>query len=241
MNVLLLLAVFKCYSTQLDAAFPRIAPSRLQFFEYDSIFINCDELEVSSEWRVMRKLKEDPANTTQWETSTGSITIKLAFTSDSGEYWCENEDGGRSNSINITVTAGDVILVSPPVPVMEGDSVSLHCRDKMAASSLPADFYKDGLLSVTGYKGNFTISTVSKSHEGLYKCSISGAEESAESWLAVRAHVTVSLEEIQESPESPSTDSSSHLFIFLSVVFTVYGVAVLPLLIGLFYYQRHEG
>ncbi len=82
--------------------------------------------------------------------------------------------------------AGDVILVSPAVPVMEGDNVSLYCKNKMADSNLPADFYKDGLLSMTGYQGNFTINSVSKSHEGLYKCSISGTRESAESWLTVR-------------------------------------------------------
>ncbi|KAI3375452.1 hypothetical protein L3Q82_003779 [Scortum barcoo] len=135
--------------------------------------------------------------------------------------------------------AGDVILVSPPVPVMEGDSVSLHCRDKMAASSLPADFYKDGLLSVTGYKGNFTISTVSKSHEGLYKCSISGAEESAESWLAVRAHINLSPEENQESPESPSTEASPNLAMLLPVVFTIFCVAVL-LVVGILYCWKHR-
>ncbi len=78
--------------------------NRLQFFEYDYIFVNCEDLDFSSEWRVMRKLKEDPTNTTQWETAAGSITIKLAFPSDSGEYWCENEEGEKSNSVNITFT-----------------------------------------------------------------------------------------------------------------------------------------
>lgn len=87
-----------------DAAFPRVDPNRLQFFEYDSIFVNCEGFDISSEWRVMRKLKEDPTNTNQWETSSGSITIEIAFASDSGEYWCENKQGERSDSINITVT-----------------------------------------------------------------------------------------------------------------------------------------
>ncbi|XP_039678976.1 sialoadhesin-like [Perca fluviatilis] len=187
MDVLLLLAVQvqNCNAKKADAAFPHIAPNKLQFFEYESISIDCGELDYSSEWRVMRKLKEVPTNT-QWETSTGTTTIKPAFTSDSGEYWCENKEGERSNSVNITITASDVILLSPTVPVIEGESVSLSCRNKMAVSNLPADFYKDGLLRSTGYKGDFNIYSVSKSDEGLYKCSISGVGESPESWLAVR-------------------------------------------------------
>uniref|UniRef100_A0A3Q1I6Y4 Ig-like domain-containing protein n=1 Tax=Anabas testudineus TaxID=64144 RepID=A0A3Q1I6Y4_ANATE len=45
----------------------------------------------------------NPANTTQWETSTGSLLIQVAFESDSGEYWCENTNGTMSESINISV------------------------------------------------------------------------------------------------------------------------------------------
>ncbi|XP_051250449.1 low affinity immunoglobulin gamma Fc region receptor II-a-like [Dicentrarchus labrax] len=240
---LLLLAVHVqncCYAQRDDAAFPHINPNRLQFFEYDSIFVNCKKLDSSSEWRVMRKLKEDSTNTTRWGKSTGAISINLAFTSDSGEYWCENEKGERSNSVNITVTAGDVILESPAVPVMEGDTVSLYCRNKRTASNIPADFYKDGLLSATGYKGNFTIDGVSESHEGLYRCSISGAGDSAESWLAVRAHITLSPEESQESPETSSSNGSPHLFIILSVGFTILCLALLLLVVGLIHCRRKE-
>ncbi|XP_032382968.1 Fc receptor-like protein 5 [Etheostoma spectabile] len=184
--LLLTVKVLNFNAKKADAAFPHISPNQLQFFEYESISVDCGELDHSSEWRVMRKLKEDPTNTSQWETSTGTITIEIPFTSDTGEYWCENKEGGRSNSVNITITAGDVILQSPMVPAMEGDSVSLSCRNKKAVSNLPADFYKDGHFSSTGYKGKFIINNVSKSDEGLYKCSISGAGGSPESWLAVR-------------------------------------------------------
>uniref|UniRef100_A0A8C4DRX5 Ig-like domain-containing protein n=1 Tax=Dicentrarchus labrax TaxID=13489 RepID=A0A8C4DRX5_DICLA len=169
----------------------------LQFFEYDSIFVNCKKLDSSSEWRVMRKLKEDSTNTTRWGKSTGAISINLAFTSDSGEYWCENEKGERSNT-------GDVILESPAVPVMEGDTVSLYCRNKRTASNIPADFYKDGLLSATGYKGNFTIDGVSESHEGLYRCSISGAGDSAEISI-----VTVSSVKQMQVPQTLKSKVSS--------------------------------
>ncbi|XP_036967313.1 low affinity immunoglobulin gamma Fc region receptor II-like isoform X3 [Acanthopagrus latus] len=221
-----------CYSLKLDAIFPHVEPNRLQFFAYSPISVQCEHLDCSPECRVMKRLKKDSTNTTQlWETSTGSSTVQLSFQSDSGEYWCGNEEGERSNSINITVTDGDVILESPAVPVMEGDKLSLYCRIK-GTSDPPADFYKNGLYIATQYKGTFTINSVSESDEGLYKCRISGAGESAESWLAVRAHI---------SSETPRSDGSPQVHILLPAVITTVSVAVLLMLVGLLHRLKHKG
>uniref|UniRef100_A0A8P4GCW4 Ig-like domain-containing protein n=1 Tax=Dicentrarchus labrax TaxID=13489 RepID=A0A8P4GCW4_DICLA len=165
-----------------DAHFPYIDPNRLQFFEYESFSVNCAGFHDPTEWRVMRKVS---SNASPQEVSTGYLNIKPAFVSHSGEYWCENRDGERSNAVNISVTAGSVILDIPALPVMEQETVTLCCRKK-ASSNHPADFYKDGRFNRTVYKGKLTIHNVSKSDEGLYKCKISGAGESAESWLSVR-------------------------------------------------------
>ncbi len=70
------------------------------------------------------------------------------------------------------------------LPGVEGEAVTLFCRNKMT-SKRKADFYKDGSLINAGSTGEMTIYSVYKSHEGHYKCSISGVGESAESWLAV--------------------------------------------------------
>uniref|UniRef100_UPI0037E82D45 low affinity immunoglobulin gamma Fc region receptor III-A-like n=1 Tax=Semicossyphus pulcher TaxID=241346 RepID=UPI0037E82D45 len=184
-NLLLLIAAQHTHCAQrADAAFPHIEPPRLQFFEYESIFLSCSGFRGPTEWRVIKRIH---SNTTPWENSTGSMTFKPAYISYSGEYWCENGEGERSNTLNIIVTAGVVILESPALPVMEGQSISLRCRKKAPPYLLTADFYKDGLLKDTGYKGKMTIHNVSKSNEGLYKCKIIGAGESPESWLAVRA------------------------------------------------------
>ncbi|KAE8279471.1 hypothetical protein D5F01_LYC23060 [Larimichthys crocea] len=189
MNVLtvLLAQVQNSYCVQKDgAAFLRVLPNRLQFFEYEFISFNC-EFGGSAEWRVMRTLREiTPTNISNWETSAGSGTITPAFSSDSGEYWCEDGDGRRSNALNISVTAGSVILESP-VHVTEGDHVTLKCQKKKDSGHPIAEYYKDGLRIKTVYEGNMTIFNVSASDEGFYKCYISGAGESPESWLAVRA------------------------------------------------------
>ncbi|XP_071382252.1 low affinity immunoglobulin gamma Fc region receptor III-A-like [Centroberyx affinis] len=202
----------------------RIVPDRLQLFEYESVSFKCEGSDGSTGWRVMRKIKGIISTCPDsLEASKGSsCTIKTAFAVDSGEYWCKAGKGERSNTVNIAVTAGSVILESPVLPVMEGDAVTLNCTTK-TPSNLPAAFYKDGFLIRTGSTGEMTIHSVSKSDEGLYKCSISGAGESPESWLAVRA--------LQETPPSPRHSPWT--------VVTVILLALL-LVVGLLHYVKHK-
>uniref|UniRef100_A0A4W6DX71 Immunoglobulin subtype domain-containing protein n=1 Tax=Lates calcarifer TaxID=8187 RepID=A0A4W6DX71_LATCA len=81
--------------------FLRIEPNKLQFFEYDSISLKCEGIHSPAEWKVMRRITSD---ITECESSTGSLNIPAAFVSHSGEYWCENAEGERSNTVNISVT-----------------------------------------------------------------------------------------------------------------------------------------
>ena len=106
-------------------------------------------------------------------------SIRMKFTNWSWSYCAQ------SIADLFSCSAGEVILESPALPVMERHSVTLRCRKRATSSNLPADFFKDGHFSGTGYTGEMTIDSVSRSDEGLYKCRISGAGNSAESWLAV--------------------------------------------------------
>ncbi|XP_042368694.1 Down syndrome cell adhesion molecule-like protein 1 homolog [Plectropomus leopardus] len=185
MNVSLLTAAqtHLCFSQR--AAFPRVVPDRQQHYEYESVVFDCEGLDGLTGWRVMREIKAGVTIcASQWEKSKGPCTINPAFSSDSGTYWCEAGEK-RSNVVNITVTAGPVILDSPVLPVMVGDAVTLRCRKKRT-SDLTADFFKDGVLIKSNSTGNLTLHSVFKTNEGLYKCRVSQTEESAESFLAVR-------------------------------------------------------
>lgn len=82
--------------------------------------------------------------------------------------------------------AGSVILESPALSVIEGDTVSLHCRSKTIIPNLQVYFYKDGLLMENSSAGEMVINSVSKSDVGLYKCSIPGVGYSPGNWFAVR-------------------------------------------------------
>ncbi|XP_071315681.1 low affinity immunoglobulin gamma Fc region receptor III-A-like isoform X3 [Trachinotus anak] len=167
--------------TSVSDADVRIVPSRLQLFEYESVSFTCRGFNLSAGWSV-RNIKEViPTCLT-----SVTCTLNYAFVSDSGEYWCEGAGGERSSTVNITVTGGSVILESPVLPVMEGEAVTLRCRNRATSSNLTADFYKDGLFIGSSSTGKMTIASVSKFDGGLYTCSISGAGESPASRLTVR-------------------------------------------------------
>uniref|UniRef100_A0AAQ6ISU1 Ig-like domain-containing protein n=1 Tax=Anabas testudineus TaxID=64144 RepID=A0AAQ6ISU1_ANATE len=178
------------FSLSQEDVFPQVDPNRQQHFGYETFTVTCEGLNGLTGWRVMRKIKGViiPCAST-WETSTGPCEIKTAYPEiDSGEYWCEMGGLKRSKTVNITVTAASVILESPVLPVMEGDNMTLRCRKKQTPSNFTAEFYKDGFFMGSSSTGEMIIHGVSTSNEGLYKCSISGAGESAESWLTVTEH-----------------------------------------------------
>ncbi|KAI3375770.1 hypothetical protein L3Q82_003735 [Scortum barcoo] len=124
-----------------------VSPSSSQLFEGEFVSLSCED-DSSDGWTLRRNTTtETRTQCDDWGTSAGSsCNIDYIHTLESGVYWCESRDGTTSNTINITVTGGSVILQSPVLPVMEGDNVTLHCKTKTPPSNLPAAFYKDGSL-----------------------------------------------------------------------------------------------
>ncbi|XP_026225090.1 sialoadhesin-like [Anabas testudineus] len=184
---LLTIVMMPCeHDQKVNAASLHIDPNRAQFFVYESVTFYCEGVSYCEVVRES-KGKISSCKTSNKKTSTGSsCTIKDVFPADSGKYWFEAEAGERSNSVNITITAGSVILEIPALPVMEGEAVTLTCRNKTTSSQTSADFYQYGDFINNSSTGNMIIYSVSKSNEGVYKCNISGAGESAESRLIVR-------------------------------------------------------
>ncbi|XP_026179824.1 Fc receptor-like A [Mastacembelus armatus] len=179
-----LLSVLSCTT---DQARLTLSPSSSQFFEGDSLSLSCEEDDSSAGWTLRRNTTRETRTQCgpDWGTSAGSsCTISLTVPLDSGVYWCESREGATSQSINITVSGGAVILQSPVLPVMEGENITLICRTQ-TSSDLPADFYKQGSLIIDRPTGHVTILHVSKADEGVYRCNIRGHGESPPSWISV--------------------------------------------------------
>ncbi|XP_051799894.1 uncharacterized protein LOC127532331 [Acanthochromis polyacanthus] len=233
--VLLAAQVDHSYSAQkADTVFLRVDPNRLQFSEYESFSVTCEG--TDGEWRVMRKLQkafEANSSSNTCISLKPSCTFDPAFQIDSGEYWCENEDGRTSDTVNITV-AGSVMLEIPEQPVMEGNDVILRCINKKTKSKDTVNFYKDGIYLGTRYESMiYIIQNVSKSNEGLYKCSIPRYGESPEMWLSVEKQKTESPKDIDLSdsdvPETP-----------MLWIVGVLLVALLLLLMGALLCSKHK-
>ncbi|XP_029976084.1 uncharacterized protein LOC115409178 isoform X2 [Salarias fasciatus] len=159
-----------------------VSPSRSQFLQGDSVSLSCEE----DGWTVWRKNSSRQRSSCEdwWGKPAGSsCRISYMLTRDSGVYWCESREGAAGSSINITV-ADTVVLQSPVLPVMEGQDVTLGCRTS-APSTLSAEFFKDGVSIGTESTGHMTLRHVSRSAEGLYRCSFRGVGESPPSWISV--------------------------------------------------------
>uniref|UniRef100_A0A3P9LHC0 Ig-like domain-containing protein n=1 Tax=Oryzias latipes TaxID=8090 RepID=A0A3P9LHC0_ORYLA len=99
---------------------------------------------------------------------------------------------------HVCFSAGSLILEAPVRPVTEGEDATLTCRckDLIPACGYKANFYKDSVLIGSSFPGNMTITiqNVSRSDQGLYKCSASGLGESPESWMTVRGNERLKFE-----------------------------------------------
>ncbi|KAK2860186.1 hypothetical protein Q7C36_004352 [Tachysurus vachellii] len=163
-----------------------IRPSRTQHFTAESLSLSCEDQSDSTGWTV-RLYTHNETSFNCSSVSGSTCNISSLSTSHTGVYWCQSESGGRSNSVNITVHNGAVILDSPVHPVTEGRNLTLRCLFRNPNISVASvDFYKDDTFLQNQTTGEMIISTVSKSDEGFYHCKHPERGESLKSWVSVR-------------------------------------------------------
>ncbi|XP_051255653.1 uncharacterized protein LOC127363150 [Dicentrarchus labrax] len=186
-SLLLGVSVLLLSALTVSAVSLEVSPNRPQFFREESVCLKCvGDGQTADGWTVKRTAGGHNEDFGRFDGSCYIIS-KLSQ-SDTGVYWCGTSSGQKSNQINITVTddRGDqVILELPALPVMTGSDVTLRCR-KRGVSTFEAFFFKNGVHIGSGPEGQFTISKVQQSDEGLYWCFIDRTVNSSRSWLRVR-------------------------------------------------------
>ncbi|XP_038132884.1 uncharacterized protein LOC119777946 isoform X2 [Cyprinodon tularosa] len=162
-----------------------VSPDREQHFTSESVTVNCRENSAESRVRILTAHWSNVSYCTEWgemNAPTCNISSDWPY---KAVYWCESESGEFSNTVNITVENGDVLLVSPVHPVTEGASVTLSCRLRGQNTLSNVFFYHNDKLVQNDSRGELKISAVSQSDEGFYKCEHSG-KASPQSWMAVK-------------------------------------------------------
>ncbi|XP_051248604.1 uncharacterized protein LOC127359017 isoform X3 [Dicentrarchus labrax] len=184
-SLLLGVSVLLLSALTVSAVSLEVSPNRPQFFREESVCLKCvGDGHTADGWTVKRTAGGHNEDFGRFDGSCYIIS-KLSQ-SDTGVYWCGTSSGQKSNQINITVTNyRGVILELPALPVMTGSDVTLRCR-KRGVSTFEAFFFKNGVHIGSGPEGQFTISKVQQSDEGLYWCFIERTVESPRSWLRVR-------------------------------------------------------
>uniref|UniRef100_A0AAV2KQV6 Ig-like domain-containing protein n=1 Tax=Knipowitschia caucasica TaxID=637954 RepID=A0AAV2KQV6_KNICA len=185
---------------------PRIVLSHQQYFQYTDLTVTCGGFfNNMTKWRVLRNI----------------------VTETKGRYKC-GTSGSKEFSEENLLKVKAVVLECPDEPVKEGESVTLSCRDKMAASYVTYSFYKDDKERTGSSTGELTLMEVSKTDEGVYKCKSSELRESEAQWLAVAGGISTSVHNA-----SGGTDFKWSFLIVL--------VALLLLLLLGFIYRKYKG
>ncbi|XP_034005982.1 obscurin-like isoform X2 [Trematomus bernacchii] len=210
-----------------SAASLTVSPDSVQHFTKTSVSLSCEG--NSTEWRVRMFSKSDYLHRcSSWGTMTGSTcTITRYWLS--GVFWCESETGQFSNAVNITIEYdGQMILVSPVRPVAEGLPVTLSCKLNNEAAVNNVDFYKNDKLIQNDTRRELTISAVSKSDEGFYKCKQRDAAHGLQKWTSPESWLSV----------KPSGHGKASQFPILLIVGLLCGVSLIILLLLFLYLYR---
>ncbi|KAK7910013.1 hypothetical protein WMY93_014697 [Mugilogobius chulae] len=150
----------------------RVVPTRVQFFQYETVHLSCGDEADASEWTIMRNTSLHTNQRNPAQNKSNWFFNDNMYYRDAGVYWCQSEEGECGAAVNITVTAGGVLLESPLLPINEGENVTLRCILNPDETRVEGtfEFFKDGSSIKNSTSGDLIIPNASPSDSGLYMC-----------------------------------------------------------------------
>ncbi|KAJ0056008.1 hypothetical protein NL108_017577 [Boleophthalmus pectinirostris] len=173
-----------------------LSHNRTQFLHNELMTVGCRLPQGEYDrWRLMRACKwtgmVDVCPGARVSGGVLSCSQRMGFPWSDWLFWCQNHLNQQSNVLNISNTVIHSVLEAPPLPVMEGDDITLRCLEKDQKTGViraaPA-FYKHRGRTISWSTGeSFTVKNVTKLDEGLYSCRVKSDVTTGESYITVTA------------------------------------------------------
>ncbi|KAJ0006072.1 hypothetical protein NQD34_013345 [Periophthalmus magnuspinnatus] len=120
-----------------------------------------------------------------------SCSQKMGYPWSDYLFWCQSDLGQQSNFLNISNTVIYSVLEAPPLPVMDGDDITLRCLEKDKKTGVikvaPATFKHRGRVISWEKSGTLTLKNVTKANEGVYSCRTKTVTTTHESYVSLKA------------------------------------------------------
>uniref|UniRef100_A0A672Y762 Ig-like domain-containing protein n=1 Tax=Sphaeramia orbicularis TaxID=375764 RepID=A0A672Y762_9TELE len=144
-----------CVFSVSNGAVVTLDPNWSEIYTGEKITLRCEIHRGDTEWEYEWRKSDSALSETESE-----IRITKAHSDHTGDY-----------SFHASYQMEyDIILESPVHPVTEGQPLILSCRLWTDAILADVSFYKNGKVIQNGTSEQLSISAVSKSDEGFYKC-----------------------------------------------------------------------
>ncbi|XP_059574094.1 uncharacterized protein LOC102569420 [Alligator mississippiensis] len=167
---MLCLVIFAGHALGLAAAQKAVLtldPPWSTVFKGESVTLSCSGSRSAGSTRTSWYLEGHSLKSTE----TNIFPIKAAELTDKGRYQCKTSNSTHSDTIQLTVSAGWLILQAPYYALFEGDRLVLRCCGWKDGEVYGMRYYRYGTAIIPRQvQANYTIEQAKTTDSGKYRC-----------------------------------------------------------------------